>query len=291
MATRKMNIDFFKIVKVDESLNKKILNIINESIHNFRNDNNTQFSLQIDNKDNSMLGFLIKYREELPLVEQNGKIDFISLAQNQKLLELSSFLIKDNICAFNRHQYSPAAVSLENIINQSYKIGNYSPIIEFQFILKNDPLSDLDKMESIKAFEIRYATLNDIQDDDPDLKILNDVNKQFKPFISKKAKIDLKITDTQRGKKVTDAFNKKNISDLITKIFKSNKKDAIEKLQLSGIIDGERQLIDFFNNNITFSKTILYNRNKFEPEIIYNTLVESMKWFEENYKTSGITLT
>ena len=285
-TTRKMNIDFFKIVKVDESLNKKILNIINESIHNFSNTNDAQFSLQIENKNNSMLGFLIKYREELPLVEQNGKIDFISLAQNQKLLELSSFLIKDNICAFNRHQYSPSVVYLENIINQKYEIGEYRKIMEFQYIFKDDPLSDLAKMKSIKAFEIRYTTLNDIQDDDPDLKILQDVIKQFEPFISKKAKIDLKITDTQRGKKVMDVFNKKKISALITKIFKSNKKEAIEKLQLSGIIDGERQLIDFFNNKITFSKAITYDRRKFEPEIIYNTLDESIKWFEKNCKTS-----
>ena len=285
-TTRKMNIDFFKIVKVDESLNKKIPDIINKSITNFRNTNDTQFSLHIEDKNNSMLGFLIKYREELPLVEQNGKIDFISLSKDQRLLELSSFLIKGNICAFNRHQYSPSVVYLENIINQKYEIGEYRKVMEFQYIFKDDPLSDLGKMKLIKAFEIRYTTLNDIPDDDPDLKILQDVIKQVKPFISKKAKIDLKITDTQRGKKVTDAFNKKNISALITKIFKSNKKDAIEKLQLSGIIDGERQLIDFFNDKITFSKTITYDRRKFEPEIIYNTLDESIKWFEKNCKTS-----
>ena len=284
-TTRKMNIDFFKIVKVDESLDK-IRDIINQSMTNFRNTNDTQFSLHIEDKNNSMLGFLIKYREELPLVEQNGKIDFIRLSKDQRLLELSSFLIKGNICAFNRHQYSPSVVYLENIINQKYEIGEYRKVMEFQYIFKDDPLSDLGKMELIKAFEIRYTTLNDIPDDDPDLKILQDIIKQVKPFISKKARIDLKITDAQRGKKITDVLNKKNIIALITKIFNSNQKDAIEKLQLSGIIDGERQLIDFFNDKITFSKTIAYDRRKFDSEIIYNTLDESIKWFEKNYKTS-----
>ena len=137
MATkRKMNIDFFKIVKVDESLDKTIRDIINQSITNFRNTNDTKSSLHIEDKNNSMLGFLIKYREELPLVEQNGKIDFISLSKDQRLLELSSFLIKGNICAFNRHEYSPSVVYLENIINQKYEIGEYPKIMSGSFIIE-----------------------------------------------------------------------------------------------------------------------------------------------------------
>ncbi|RZD19446.1 MAG: hypothetical protein EVG15_00765 [Candidatus Acididesulfobacter diazotrophicus] len=72
--------------------------------------------------------------------------------------------------------------------------------------------------------------------------------------------------------------------NFVSKVFK-HKPEKIKKLRLSGIIGGNKELIDLIEDAISHSEKIRYDK-KFDPNSILTALGKALDWHATNIKNT-----